>query len=181
MKINTGQLDIAEQAISPNFDKRPENEVSLIVIHCISLPAGNYGSDYVRALFCNELDCLVHDDFADLQGVKLSSHLLIHRTGLVTQFVPFDKRAWHAGQSVHRGRENCNDFSVGIELEGIDTETFTDEQYKTLLEVCQEMLDSWSLDVADIVGHSEIAPARKTDPGLGFDWHRLRSQLVCNR
>jgi len=181
MKINTGQLDIAEQAISPNFDSRPENEVSLIVIHCISLPAGHYGSDYVRALFCNELDCLAHDDFVDLQEVKVSSHLFIHRTGLVTQFVPFEKRAWHAGQSVHRGRENCNDFSVGIELEGIDTKTFTDEQYKTLLEVCQEMLDFWSLDLADIVGHSEIAPGRKTDPGLGFDWHRLRSQLVCNR
>jgi AmpD protein len=178
MTIKAGQLDIAQQATSPNFDSRPDNEISLIVIHCISLPAGHYGSDYVRALFCNELDCRSHLDFEDLQGVRVSSHLLIHRTGEITQFVPFTRRAWHAGESEHQGRKNCNDFSVGIELEGIDTATFTDEQYKSLLEVCQEMLDCWTLDVADIVGHSEIAPGRKTDPGVGFDWNRLRSGLV---
>jgi len=180
MKINAGQLDIAQQAISPNFDDRPQDEVSLIVIHCISLPAGHFGSDYVRQLFCNELNCTAHEDFADLQGVRVSSHLLIRRTGDITQFVPFDKRAWHAGQSSYKGRENCNNFSVGIELEGIDTGTFTDEQYNSLLEVCQEMLNSWSIDVDHIVGHSEIAPGRKTDPGSGFDWGRLRSELVSS-
>lgn len=177
MLISNGRLDIARQVKCPNFDLRPGNEISLIVIHCISLPAGHFGSNFVEDLFCNLLDRNQHDDFGDLRGLKVSSHLFIRRDGAVVQFVPFDKRAWHAGKSHFRGRENCNDFSIGIELEGLENGAYADLQYSTLTTICRLMLSTWQLGVDCIVGHSDIAPGRKHDPGEGFDWGRLRDGL----
>jgi AmpD protein len=178
MLIRNGEIDIARQIICSNCDDRPDNEISLIVVHCISLPAGNYDTDFVEALFCNHLQCSAHPDFADLEGLKVSSHLFIRRDGTVLQFVPFHRRAWHAGKSNYAGRESCNDFSVGIELEGVEDGEYADEQYCVLANICQVMLASWSLDSSRIVGHSDIAPGRKKDPGPGFDWDRLKDKLA---
>ena len=177
MKITSGKLDIARQVASPNYDQRPENEISLVVIHGISLPAGHFGSDFVEALFCNQLDCSVHGDFAGLAGVKVSSHLFIRRSGQVIQFVPFNYRAWHAGVSSFEGRENCNDFSVGIELEGTDQGGYSELQYQKLRAISGLMQSSWCLTTAAFVGHADIAPGRKTDPGVSFDWCRFRRGL----
>jgi AmpD protein len=160
---------------SPHCDERPENDdIGLIVVHAISLPAGEYGTGCVDALFTGCLDCASHPSFSDLEGVCVSSHLLIDRQGQVTQYVPFDQRAWHAGVSTYRGRAGCNDFAIGIELEGIETEPFEANQYHTLIEVAACLLARYPrLSVATIVGHQEIAPGRKTDPGPAFDWKRL--------
>lgn len=177
MQIREGWLTGAAQVASPNCDERPNAEVSLIVIHCISLPAGHYGNHYVEQLFTNCLDCEAHPDFDDIRSLQVSSHLLIRRDGSCTQFVPFQKRAWHAGESSFSGRSQCNDFSIGVELEGIDTGTFTDRQYEELVEVCRLMMTTWQIPLEHIVGHSDIAPGRKTDPGIGFDWQRLRREL----
>ena len=177
MNIGEAGLDIARQVTSPNCDERPIDEISLVVIHCISLPAGHFGTRYVEALFCNDLDCVEHPDFADLMDLRVSSHLFVRRNGEVIQFVPFEKRAWHAGQSTFNQRSQCNDFSVGIELEGIDTGQFTDVQYRLLGEICREMQSKWMLEDNFFVGHSDIAPGRKTDPGSGFDWQRFRQSL----
>lgn len=177
MRIRDGIISEVKQVPSSNCDARPDGEISLIVIHCISLPAGHFDTDYVEALFCNQLDCNAHQDFADLDGVKVSSHLFIRRDGQVLQFVPFQLRAWHAGKSSFLGRENCNDFSVGIELEGVEDGEYADRQYEVLADVCRVMLKKWSLDSSRITGHSDIAPGRKRDPGPGFDWERLRGKL----
>jgi len=178
MQIHDGKLSIARQINCPNFDERPDGEVSLIVIHCISLPAAHFGSNYVEALFCNEISGTEHDDFGELGDLKVSSHLFIRRDGEVLQFVAFDKRAWHAGNSSYRGRSNCNDYSVGVELEGVEDGEYADSQYSILRQICQEMLKTWSLGPESIVGHCDIAPGRKTDPGDGFDWNRLRDGLL---
>jgi len=173
MRIFEGILDQAKQIASPNCDERPLKEISLVVIHCISLPAGHFGNTYVEKLFCNEISGDEHPDFCDLPCLKVSSHLFIRRNGEIIQFVPFHKRAWHAGKSEFRGRENCNDFSVGIELEGIDTGEYSQHQYEILGEICSIMQSQWSLDRDVFVAHSDIAPNRKSDPGPGFDWDKL--------
>ena len=164
---------------SPNSSERPENEdISLLVIHNISLPPGEFGNDCIAQRFCNELDCDAHPYFESLRELRVSSHLLIDRGGRVTQFVPFDRKAWHAGESEFEGRKNCNEYSIGIELEGTDFEPFTDPQYERLIEITGLLLVSYKGLTRDrIVGHSDIAPARKTDPGPFFDWKRFLEAL----
>jgi N-acetyl-anhydromuramoyl-L-alanine amidase len=164
---------------SPNANARPEGmAIDLIVVHNISLPAGCFGTPYVEQLFCNALDCAVDASFADLQGLEVSAHLFIRRDGEVIQFVPFDRRAWHAGVSSFQGREGCNDFSIGIELEGDDTTPYTDQQYAVLGEVVAALLDTYGIPLTHVVGHCDIAPNRKTDPGPVFQWQRLRDDLA---
>lgn len=159
---------------SPNCNARPAGEISLLVIHNISLPPGRFGGGYIEALFSNQLDPAAHPFFAEIAGLEVSAHLLIDRQGQMTQFVPFDRRAWHAGRSCYRGRQACNDFSIGIELEGTDDTPYTDAQYRTLTAVTRALLACYpALDVGRIVGHSDIAPGRKTDPGPAFDWPRF--------
>jgi len=164
---------------SPNFDSRPEGiEVSLLVIHAISLPPGKYGGEYIDQLFCNELDCNAHPYFREISDLRVSAHALIDRAGNITQYVPFTARAWHAGVSEFQGRDCCNDFSIGIELEGSDEDPYTDEQYLTLVRLSQSLLEAWpSLSRDRIVGHNDIAPGRKTDPGPHFDWDRFFGAL----
>jgi AmpD protein len=171
--IMEGCLRQAQQCASPNCNERPPNtEISLLVIHNISLPPGEYGGGFVQALFCNELDCSVHPYFSRLAQLQVSAHLLIEREGRILQFVPFHQRAWHAGESVYQGRDNCNDFSIGIELEGCDDEPYTEQQYRALADVTRTLLESYPALAPDrIVGHSTIAPGRKSDPGPAFDWH----------
>jgi len=165
---------------SDNCNERPLNaSIDLLVIHNISLPACQFGGDYVQALFTNTLDCSVHPDFAELEGLRVSAHLLIDRAGAVTQFVPFNARAWHAGVSQFEGRDNCNDFSIGIELEGADLIPYTDVQYTQLAAIAQLLQQTYpKIAPSRIVGHSDIAPLRKTDPGPAFDWPRLRQLLA---
>ena len=180
MEIDHGWLDAAEPQPSPNCDTRPSAEISLIVVHGISLPAGHFGSAYVPDLFLNRLDVCAHPDFADLVGVCVSSHLLIRRDGQLIQFVPFHERAWHAGESSFRGRPGCNNFSVGIELEGTDHSGYDLKQYQQLAAVCRLLLATWQIPADHIVGHSDIAPGRKTDPGPQFDWAEFRTMLAAD-
>ena len=157
---------------SPNCDARLDPvDICLLVIHNISLPAGRFGTGYIESLFCNALDCTVDPSFADLEDVAVSAHLLIARSGRVSQFVPFIARAWHAGVSQWRGRTGCNDFSIGIELEGTDERPYTKAQYRSLVRVSKALLARYPrMSVDAIVGHQDIAPGRKTDPGPAFDW-----------
>lgn len=175
----SGLLDVASQLVSPNCDQRcDENDINLIVIHGISLPPGEFGGDYIDQLFTNQLDPNAHPYFQDIHSLEVSSHLLIRRGGEITQYVPFHWRAWHAGKSCFQGRERCNDFSIGIELEGDDTTPYTDVQYQTLAEVIQCLLATYpGLSKERIVGHCDIAPGRKTDPGPHFEWSRLFDAL----
>ncbi|MDH5785749.1 MAG: 1,6-anhydro-N-acetylmuramyl-L-alanine amidase AmpD [Chromatiales bacterium] len=174
-----GWLEGARVVDSPNFDQRPDNEPpSLIVIHGISLPPGQYGGPWIDALFTNTLDPAAHPYFADICQLRVSSHLLIRRDGEVVQYVPFNKRAWHAGLSSYQGRERCNDFSIGIELEGSDNEPYEAIQYRVLAECINLLFNGYpQLSPAHITGHSDIAPGRKSDPGPHFDWQRLRQLL----
>lgn len=166
------------QVISPNCDERPDaTDISLVVIHGISLPPNQFGGHYIEQLFCNQLNHDEHDYFLQLKELHVSSHLLIRRNGEVIQFVPFTKRAWHAGVSHWAGRDRCNDFAIGIELEGADHIAYEKEQYQQL----NLILDAIKLTYPNIgsdavVGHNDIAPGRKTDPGEAFDW-----QLVSNK
>lgn len=161
---------------SPNFGPRPSQEnIDLIVLHCISLPPGRYGGDAVQRLFANQLDWNQHPYFKSIQGLQVSSHFYIRRHGELLQFVSADDRAWHAGVSSYEGRSNCNDNSIGIELEGVDSERFEDSQYETLGVLCAAILQRYP--IAHIAGHEHIAPGRKTDPGGGFDWRRLQQIL----
>ncbi len=178
MDIVDGWLSTAQQVPSPNFDQRPAAEISMIVVHCISLPAGHYGNDFVVKLFTNRISLTDHPDFGDLEGLHVASHLFIRRDGEVVQFVPFSQRAWHAGESNFNGRSQCNDFSIGIELEGIDTAEFTDVQYAQLTRICRLLNERYDIPDGHIVGHSDIAPGRKTDPGEKFDWQRLRAGVA---
>ena len=167
----------ARQVLSPNHDDRPPGaEISLLVLHSISLPRGKYGGDAIERLFCNTLNTGEHPSFADLAGVRVSSHFLIRRDGELIQFVPIEKRAWHAGASSWRGRERCNDFSVGVELEGTDDSAFTPSQYESLFSLIKELRNT--LPLREIAAHSDIAPARKTDPGTRFEWVRLLAALT---
>lgn len=165
---------------SPNADSRPEGkELDLLVIHNISLPPEEFGGPYIGQLFTNCLDPNEHPYFAEIAHLRVSSHLLIDRFGQITQFVSMDDRAWHAGESSWQGRENCNDFSIGIELEGSDTQAFTDIQYETLAIVTKAIQSRYSeISEERIVGHSDIAPKRKTDPGPCFDWKNFKSLLT---
>ena len=161
---------------SPNQDERPPGtSITLAVIHSISLPPGEFGGDAIERLFTNRLDPAAHPYFAGIGDLKVSSHFLIRRDGELVQFVPVERRAWHAGASSWRGRARCNDFSIGIELEGTDEGPFTDAQYERLAALLDGLRGE--LPLTDIAGHSDIAAGRKTDPGPGFDWPRLLARL----
>ncbi|MGB0732980.1 MAG: 1,6-anhydro-N-acetylmuramyl-L-alanine amidase AmpD [Pontibacterium sp.] len=173
--IHNGWLQTATKCPSPNFNQRPNPaDISLLVVHNISLPPNEFGGGYIEQLFQNQLDPNAHPYFADICHLKVSAHALIKRDGSVVQFVSFDERAWHAGVSQYQGREDCNDFSIGIELEGADHIPYTDEQYVSLNQLHKALCAAYpSLNPAQITGHSDIAPGRKTDPGPAFDWQRL--------
>ncbi len=177
--IHTGVLVGARHVPSPNCDARPATvEPELIVIHNISLPPSAFGTPWIEKFFCNELDADAHPYFKEICDMQVSAHILIRRDGEVVQFVPFMKRAWHAGQSSYQGRECCNDFSIGIELEGTDHIPYENKQYEALGRVISTLLRAYpSLSAERIVGHSDIAPGRKTDPGPAFDWQRLDTAL----
>ena len=171
-----GWLTKAEKHISPNFDQRPKNsEIKLIVIHNISLPPENFEPENVKKFFKNELDFESHEFFYTIKDLKVSSHFVIDRTGKIYQFVSVYDRAWHAGASSFKNQENCNDFSLGIELIGSDNTPFEDNQYDSLNELIEILCSSFpEIKKENIVGHSEIAPDRKTDPGPFFDWSKIR-------
>ncbi|MDP7358879.1 MAG: 1,6-anhydro-N-acetylmuramyl-L-alanine amidase AmpD, partial [Pseudomonadales bacterium] len=180
MKITNGRLDSAQWIPSPNFGPRPDvGDISLLVIHNISLPPGQFGSGCVQRFFCNQLDAGQHPYFETIADLQVSSHLFIERDGAITQFVSFDDRAWHAGQSQFSGRDNCNDYSIGIELEGTDTAPYSDAQYEQLAAVTECLKRHYRMITDErITGHEDIAPGRKTDPGPAFDWTRYRASLV---
>jgi len=165
---------------SPNFDARPVGStLDLIVIHGISLPPGEFGGDWIDQLFTNCLDGNEHPYFTEIRDLRVSSHLLIRRDGSLTQYVPFGARAWHAGESCYCGREVCNDFSIGIELEGADDKPYEDSQYSVLASLVAALRRAYpSLVDAELVGHCDIAPGRKTDPGSCFDWKQLSAELI---
>jgi len=168
----SGWLNQASHIESPNCDDRPENlTVELLVIHNISLPPGEFGGNGVHELFTNRLDPTVHPYYETIKELRVSAHFLIRRDGELIQFVSTEKRAWHAGASSWQERERCNDFSIGIELEGTDQTPFTDAQYASLNELVKVLRSRYP--IRDIVGHADIAPGRKTDPGLCFDWKKL--------
>jgi AmpD protein len=174
---NSDWMAGARRVLSPNCDSRPPGtEVSLALLHSISLPRGRYGGDAIERLFTNRLDPAAHPSFADLAGVRVSSHFLIRRGGELLQFVPLAARAWHAGASRWRGRERCNDFSVGIELEGVDDAVFEAAQYASLVTLFTKL--QTVLPLREVAAHSDVAPGRKSDPGTHFDWARFLQQLV---
>jgi N-acetyl-anhydromuramyl-L-alanine amidase AmpD len=167
-----GWYSSAQRLDSPNFGERPQDTaVDLIVLHSISLPPGVYGEGYVQALFTNSLDWDAHPYFQSIRDLKVSTHFFITRTGALWQFVSVDQRAWHAGASSFQGREQCNDYSVGIELEGLEGEVFEAAQYGCLVQLCHALRERYP--IAHVVGHEHIAPGRKQDPGPGFDWTLL--------
>ena len=168
-----------ERSSSPNHDARPDGvDPTLIVVHAISLPPGVFGGRAIDALFANRLDPSAHPYFDGLRDLRVSSHFLVRRDGAIVQFVSCDRRAWHAGLSSFAGRPRCNDFSIGIELEGDDATPFEDAQYEALIHLTTALSMRYPIDA--IAGHSEIAPGRKTDPGPCFDWGRLRATLPPN-
>jgi AmpD protein len=174
----TGWYRYARVLSSPNFGPRPEHAlIDLIVVHSISLPPGNYGQHHVQQLFTNQLDWDAHPYFQSIRGLQVSAHFFISRTGELWQFVSCDKRAWHAGQSSYRGRGNCNDDSIGVELEGLEGGCFEAEQYETLSALCSALLARYP--IAHVAGHQHIAPGRKDDPGSGFDWQLLKRHLAA--
>ena len=175
----TGLLEDCEQVISPNMDDRPDAmQPELVVVHNISLPPGEFGGPYIDQLFCNQLNADDHPYFAGICGLRVSSHLLIRRNGEIIQYVPFHKRAWHAGESSYLGRSRCNDFSIGIELEGTDDTPYEDIQYRQLAAMILLLRETYpSIAKQAITGHCDIAPGRKTDPGQSFDWHKLQQLL----
>jgi len=172
-----GRVDLARHVASPNCDERPSAAaITLLVIHNISLPPGEFGGDGIERLFTNELDSASHHYYRTLADVRVSAHFLIRRSGELLQFVPCAKRAWHAGASAWCGRPGCNDFSIGIELEGADDVPYTDSQYRVLAELARVLRSAYP--IVDIVGHRDIAPSRKTDPGASFDWSRFRGSIA---
>lgn len=173
---DAGWYRFARRLASPNFGARPAGAViDLVVIHSISLPPGQYGGDAVQRLFTNTLDWNAHPYFKSIEGLAVSSHFYVQRNGELWQFVSCDDRAWHAGQSHYRGRDNCNDDSIGIELEGIEGGDFEAAQYETLAGLCAAIPQRYP--VCHIAGHEHIAPGRKTDPGAGFEWAQLQQSL----
>jgi AmpD protein len=183
-RVIDGWLQAARKVPSPNHRSRPEGEaIDLLVLHCISLPAGQFGGEEVERFFTNRLDCDAHPTFDSIRDLQVSAHLFIRRTGEIIQFVSFDEAAWHAGQSCWGEREDCNRFSIGIELEGTDDQPFTTAQYGALHLATLAIMAAYpGIGLAQVCGHSDIAPGRKTDPGTGFDWHgylgRLQASLV---
>jgi len=174
-----GWWSSAQRLDSPNFGERPsQSQIDLLVIHSISLPPGVYGGPEIEALFTNQLDWDAHPYFAQIRNMQVSSHFVIRRDGLLMQFVSCEKRAWHAGVSHYRGRDNCNDDSIGIELEGLEGELFASAQYDTLSVLCTELVNHYP--IAHIAGHEDIAPGRKLDPGAGFDWQLLQEKLILS-
>ncbi len=178
MKIHNGWIDGITHIPSPHYDQRPVDMVpSLLVIHNISLPPGQFGGPYINQLFTGTLNPTEDPFFDQIKGLKVSAHCLIRRDGEVIQYVPFQLRAWHAGVSCYKGQEKCNDFSIGIELEGTDFQPFTSQQYLALAKITQQLLIEYPLIKGNIIGHSDIAPIRKTDPGPFFDWDYFNSLL----
>ena len=174
-----GFLDTTQFIASPNCDERPAGtEINLLVIHNISFPPNEFGGNGVIELFTNQIDLDAHPYYQSLQGLKVSSHFFIRRDGSIIQFVPCNLRAWHAGVSYWQGKEKCNDFSIGIELEGSDTTPFTEAQYAALIAMTKCLRDHYP--IRHITGHSDIAPGRKTDPGPHFDWERYAAELGSN-
>lgn len=171
-----GWLDAARVVRSPNFGSRPPGtQVSLVVLHSISLPPGVYGGDAIERLFTNRLDWNAHPYYDQIRGMEVSSHFLIRRSGELVQFVSCDDRAWHAGRSAWQGRENCNDYSIGVELEGLEGERFEPAQYDVLATLLQALAGAYPLRA--VAGHEHVAPGRKQDPGPGFDWPGLMQRL----
>ena len=179
MQINNHWLTQAQKIHSPNCDNRDdEKDISLIVLHCISLPEGQFNTPFIQQLFTNQLKAQSHSSFTEICQLEVSSHIVIQRDGLVTQYVPFNKRAWHAGASEFQGRTKCNDFSIGIELEGTDHCSYTEQQYLQLSTLIHCLIQTYpKLNIENITGHSDIAPQRKTDPGKYFDWDKLYQHL----
>ena len=183
---DAGLIPQIRQVVSPNCDARPAGvAVDLIVIHNISLPPGEFGGPWIDRLFCGNMGgnltggAAAHADFAAIAGLRVSAHAVIRRGGEISQYVPFGARAWHAGESSYQGRAACNDYSVGIELEGTDLLAYTDAQYDSLARLIRALCAAYpSLSTERLVGHSDIAPGRKTDPGAAFDWPRLRAMLA---
>jgi N-acetyl-anhydromuramoyl-L-alanine amidase len=179
--LKTGLLGGARQVASPNFDSRPAGvEADLIVVHGISLPPGEFGGPWIDRLFTNSLPAEVHPYFTEVCSMRVSSHLVVKRDGAVTQYVKFTERAWHAGKSIYQGREACNDFSVGVELEGTDTLPYEAAQYGALAKIVAALCAAYPrLSPQRIVGHSDVAPGRKTDPGPAFDWPLARRLIAA--
>lgn len=174
---DAGWYTFAGQRLSPNCTARPAGStVDLVVVHAISLPPGQYGGDAVEQLFTNKLDWQAHPYYQSVEGLKVSAHFFVRRNGDLLQFVSCDDRAWHAGVSEHRGRSQCNDFSIGIELEGSDGDVFELPQYETLTSLCAAIMQNYP--IASLTGHEHIAPGRKTDPGAGFNWSVLEKSLA---
>lgn len=172
-QIINHRIEAARQYSSPHTSPRSGGEVSLIVLHCISLPSGHFGGRYVEDLFMGTLSGQAHQDFSDLTAARVSAHLLIRRCGALLQFVAFDQAAWHAGVSSYEGRQGCNDFSIGIELEGTDTAPYSEIQYEVLGSVVSALQDHYQMPTSAVVGHMDIAPGRKTDPGPAFEWEKF--------
>jgi len=179
VKINThsGLLDVARQLPSPNCDARPPGtEIDLLIIHNISLPPGCFGGDAIDCFFTNTLDVDADPFYREICDMRVSAHLLLRRDGAIVQYVPFAQRAWHAGVSCYKGRESCNDYSIGIELEGADDLNYEDVQYRVLQQLIKVLCQSYPGIRQDrIVGHSDVAAGRKTDPGPAFDWSKIRA------
>ena len=175
----SGLIEPAVQRRSPNQDARPADvEPELVVLHGISLPPGQFGGDEIEALFTNTLDHDAHPYFDEIRGLQVSAHLLVRRDGTVIQFVPTTERAWHAGESCFRGDQRCNDYSIGIELEGEDDTPYDDRQYTTLQAILRAIFDAYPrITAREVAGHCDIAPGRKSDPGPAFDWLRLYDGL----
>ena len=178
--VRTGLIEPATRCTSPNSDARPEGcAPEMIVLHGISLPPGEFGGPEIEQLFSNRLDWDAHPYFGEIRGLEVSSHLLIRRDGELLQFVPFTDRAWHAGESSFRGRRRCNDFAIGIELEGEDETPYTDVQYESLERVVAAVLCAYpAISAREIAGHCDVSPGRKSDPGPAFDWLRLYDGLA---
>ena len=179
----SGVLTSARQCHSPNFDERPDaQQPELIVVHGISLPPGEFGGGFIEDLFCNRLEVEADPYFASIAHLRVSAHVLIRRDGEIVQFVPFTQRAWHAGESQYCGRNRCNDYSIGIELEGTDEMAYTELQYAALAALIAALKANYpSLAQADVVGHSDIAPGRKSDPGEAFEWPKLDAYLAAKQ
>lgn len=176
-----GWLEGIQRIPSPNWDERPAGEAtSLLVVHNISLPPGEFGGPGVAELFTNRLDPAAHPYYRSIHGQRVSAHFFVRRDGALIQFVPCSKRAWHAGASSWKGRPRCNDFSIGVELEGTDDLPYTDLQYERLAALIVCLRRAYP-DLVDLAGHADIAPGRKTDPGPHFDWERLRSSFAADR
>ncbi len=178
--IQNNHIEQAEFIASPNCSDRPKGvKISLLVIHNISLPPGEFGSKHVIDFFLNRLDSSEHPFFEEISDLKVSSHFYLDRDGKLIQFVNLDKKAWHAGLSEFKGQKECNDFSIGIELEGTDTESYTEAQYDCLIDLTKCLMESYpGITKERVVGHSDIAPNRKTDPGESFNWSRYRDSLI---